>query len=192
MIAITALRLPDKPQRCTTDALHRLDDGRHVAQKKWNGWRCVIVWQKPTLQILSRYKTRTIPISKSAKQAITAMCLRAKTKGLVLDAEYMGMRSGARRESVVLLDVLYLEGVWQGSKPWNERDAMLQSLPVSAPIQLVENFYTDFAETYAHQQQDSESEGLVIKRLKSKLIGGIDGCKRNPHWFKVRYREDQV
>lgn len=41
---------------------------------------------------------------------------------------------------------------------------------------------------YLEQLQDPLSEGLVVRRADSVMIGGRDHCMKHPHCFKVKYR----
>ena len=197
-------RYPDDPRRISVEKLKTVEEtepaGSWLAQKKWDDWR------KPAYKINGVWTFK----SKHAKEAriipppdlvreLDALQLPDNT---ALDLGWVGRRDVYEtlngRNFLVLWDLLYWNDQWQGQVPYLQRWANLKTLvtlhkeKASIPtdrILLAETREKGFAEYFEEQKQDPLSEGIVLKRTISKLIGNASKAEDNPHWWKVKYRD---
>jgi hypothetical protein len=209
-------RFPDNPTRISAALLKRLDadaPGTWLAQPKYNGWRCVI-WSPgsaPGVEqqwvYASKYKTgpRAKPPPKELRKALEALFwpeTAGPPPGCAFDAEWMGPRGGTPH--FVLFDLVSFHE-WLGNMPFQDRYDWLADLYEQATtghsMGALDSLRRDplvklapcwrnpgLHDRYLEQLQDPLSEGLVLRRADSKLIGSFDGPADNPQWFKVKYK----
>lgn len=122
--------------------------------------------------------------------------------GTMLDGEWLERRTEIA-EGLIFWDVLLLNGEWQGDKPYRERMLALGGLTslwndgfrvedlgsLKEPFfSVVQRNWSDHKAYYARATQIPWVEGLVLKRLDSKLIGSTKDRAINPSWIKVKYK----
>jgi hypothetical protein len=125
------------------------------------------------------------------------------------NAEWVGPRCNSPHH-IVLRDLYEWEGEWMGHTMFVDRYAALAkvydelvsefgSIPERIrlsecwPSGLPENAtdgweYVSLRSRFLQQLQDPTSEGLVIRRFNSLLIGSTTKATENPHWFKIKAR----
>lgn len=198
-------RFPDDPNRISVDYLKELTDsspeGELYGQVKSDGWR------RPGYKVNGKwsfYAKRGIG-EEAAKQPPADLVAEMASMGwpdnIAFDMEWMGTRCKEQLKGVHhfrIFDLLYLDGVWQGKVPFRERYSKLRQLFLAAKqkaigptdrIVLVEARTKNLSEWFQEQKQDPLSEGLVVRRAGSGLIGDIRKNQTNPQWFKIKYRD---
>lgn len=117
--------------------------------------------------------------------------------GCAFDAELAGPRHAGMKHSLHLFDLLMLDGEWLGEAPFWERYERLRGLfsnqkPETSnqkpPVHLVPLYANPgLPDRFMEQLQDPLSEGLVIRRHDSLLIGNTRCCATHPHMFKLKH-----
>lgn len=179
-------RAPDKPYHVYPSYLETLEGKSYVAESKYDGFRAVVFIDSNEVLVYSRHFK---PIKVNPK--ILKMCKNLGfPPGTAIDAEWMGRRT-VHPECLYLLDMLYYDWQWQGNKILSERLRFFDNLKVSdlilRPRSVTSNFL-DFFESQIGDPKTSETEGIVLKHLNSKLIGNPHASRDNPMWCKVKWR----
>jgi ATP-dependent DNA ligase len=195
------VRYPDNPNLIDADFLARLDaqePGRWIAQVKYNGFRrlATLTGNEWTWQA----KHTSGPAAQKMPDPLIAdwLCFTAPLIGkhnVVIDCEWVGPRGGFPHQ-ICMFDLLEWDGQWLGKTPFVDRyaalakvyDELLKEVPgVPCRIALVQAWDNPgLVFRFMEQMQDERSEGLVIRRADSGLVGSHKECKDNPFWFKVR------
>jgi len=186
---------PDKPWQRKPNELASWDDGDYVCQQKCDGWRVQVIKSLDgAIHYYSRHdKSLTDDIEASLKQEMAAMLANAP-HGSQLDGEWLSRRSHSKlpgaQPHLVMFDVVRWDRRWLLRKPYQERLQLLQEVVVPADnISLPETAEPgSFVSFYEQQKSIPQSEGVVVKLLRSTLIGDRNESKKNPHWFKIKYR----
>lgn len=191
---------PDNPIETMLSTAIRIEaeePGCHVAEPKGDGWRSP-VYKAEDRFIRHSKKTNGV----EAKTPVPAVLMAELEslgfpKGTAFDAEWMGPRCTAHTHGkhwLILLDLLWYGGQWQGNIPYRERKANMTTLVnlhrnkmgIQAPnILIVPYVEKGFKQYYEEQKTKPLSEGIVLKRWDSTLKGGGD----NPAWLKIKYRQ---
>jgi ATP-dependent DNA ligase len=192
--------------RVSEDFLRKMQDekapGTWIAQPKYDGWR------RPAYKADGRWRfhakrgtgdeaKRTPPPDVAA--ALDALAL---PDGTALDAEWMGPRDIygklAGRNYLVVFDMPYHGGVWQGAVPFAERLASMTTLIALARakagkaaelVQVAPSADRGWHDYFAQQKQDPLTEGVVLKEACSLLVGDLQKARDNGGWYKVKYRD---
>lgn len=190
-------RWPDNPRRAYAEFLHEADksNDKWFAFKKWDGWR------RPAYNETDGWKfyAKATKGEEAAAQPPPDMVDELRSlnlpAGTALDQEWMGRRANSGNHLFVVLDMLYWKDKWMGDVPLIDRLFLVQqclSIAKSkgnAPRVVFAPFVTsDFCSYYEKQKGDPESEGVVIKRSNSKLVGGMHSCQDNLDWWKIKFR----
>ena len=139
-----------------------------IFERKFDGIRLLAFKQGPDVRLFSRNRLpQNIP---SVAEAIANLPVH----DAILDGEVTWDRSGAYH----VFDVLWLDGRDTMSLPLEERRALLNRLPLHAPLQRVVSL--DDPEPW--QRACSEGwEGVIAKRRDSRYEH-----RRSPHWLKMK------
>ncbi len=198
------IRYPDNPKPVSLDFLRKLDadpPGTWIGQPKLDGWRRVAWHGDGGWQYISKRES-------SGNRRPLPLDLQAEFEGLPwpdglgLDCEWMGPRQVAhiKGDSLHVFDLLMgpvtpgsTRSDWLGDMPFVDRYILLHSLMESGrqskQVRLVPAWANPgLVDRFMEQTQDPLSEGLVVRRADSKLIGALHRSAENPHWFKVKYR----
>jgi len=189
---------PDKPFDRLPDDIASWDDGEHVCQKKCDGWRFeVIKTLDGDIHYYSRHdKSLTDDIEYHLKQEMKATT-EMMPNGSQLDGEWMSRRACSKRPGaspgLTLFDVIRWDRRWLLRVPYEQRWERLQNIVVPTDnVRLVDCAEPgEFVAFYEKQKKIPTSEGIVVKHLQSTLVGDRKASKKNPRWFKVRYRGGQ-
>jgi ATP-dependent DNA ligase len=184
-------RYPDKPMRISLDELcePRYHDGTWVAQVKADGWRALPESdeQGQFPQIVSR-QNKVMAVSQEILDALGAVGVPPNS---TLDGEWMKFRAGST-ERLYLFDVMKLGGVWRGADTYEERRKWLYDVDWAATsglIQTPKETTTNILEFLLECMEDEDAEGIVLKKLTSRLQGKFNVCGVNPLWIKVKWRD---
>lgn len=196
-------RKPDNPTRDFEPFLHKLDGGfergNWIAQPKGDGWRRPGykedgVWSFYAKATMGEEARHTPPA-----KLINALLECGLPDGVALDMEWMGTRCTqytGGQHWFVIYDLLYVHHEWLGNEPLSARLDMLSGLfrkkKLPQTIILCPSTEEDFVEYFNAQKDNKLSEGIVCKRLNSKLLGRLPGTTsdcHNPDWRKVKYRD---
>jgi hypothetical protein len=202
------MRYPDNPQLIDTDFLERLDKdfaGTWFAQPKYNGFRRV-AWLAGDVWTWQAKHTAG-PAAKELPDDLLADWTEF-TKPLCgygpvgIDMEFMGPR-GQHPPGLCIFDLLMWGGKWLGGTKFVDRYAALSRVYVDL-LQTAKNGRRDelfsriellpcwsnpgLPVRFVEQLTDPRSEGLVIRRHDSGLIGSSSRPTNNPLWFKLKHQ----
>jgi hypothetical protein len=184
-----SLRFPDKPSHIYS--LKMIKEGEYVAQPKLDGWHSLIFREKGELVVLSRVM-KPLAISAGLRDALKLLPLE---DGTVLNAEWTCRREAWKEEGMWLFDMMYERGEWVGHLPIEERYAKVFEIYNGVrvdgarwPIHLIPGQTTGYAALYKSLIDDWKTEGIVLKRLGSKLVGDFHKSVDNPAMFKLKWR----
>ena len=170
----------DTPQPVTVAFLASLDrqpSGTWLCQPKLDGWRRLVRLSGGVVYSTPRRggtgDGRPLP-----PEIVRAVQDSPWLEGLGLDCEWVGPRRAGQPHSLHVFDLFsdqrFSERYVRLSLfPWPKKN--LRLVPCWGNHGMVERFY--------EQLQDPASEGLVVRRADSRLVGGV-----NPLWFKVKFR----
>lgn len=188
---------PDKPFERDPDELEVWDrTNNYICQQKVDGWRIVVILTEDGVEFISRHnKSRNKDIEEEIRQDSQKL-KEAFPVNTQIDAEWISRRSCSVKYNLpphlYVFDLMRHGSDWLLQKPYQERyetlKTGLETLQLSTISLPVEADPGHFAEFYEAQKQIKFSEGVVIKHKQSKLIADRKECKKNPLWFKVKYR----
>lgn len=192
--------------------IERRHPGKYCCEPKSDGWRRPLYLPKGSGGIwtpYSKYNVATPGKGAEAKMMPPTGLMKELQslgfpEGTAFDAEWMGPRcvkDTGGQHWFIIYDILYLDEQWQGDLPYRERKSMMTTIVNlhkakakaagidSSHILITDYVEEGFRECYEDQKPENNagcelSEGIVVKRWDSKLVGGGD----NPNWMKVRYR----
>jgi hypothetical protein len=200
-------RTPDNPISTTLAAAISIEQrrpGEYCFEPKGDGWRSPLylpyggTWTRH-----SKYSRGEQAKSTPPDDLMKELAGLEIPEGTAFDAEWMGPRcvkDTRGQHWFCIYDLLYLDGQWQGDLPYRERKSAMTTIlnlykakaeRAGKPHSRI--MITDFAEggllqMYNDQKPENAgnelSEGVVMKRWDSKLVGGGD----NKSWLKIRYR----
>jgi len=180
-------RYPDKPLEINSLSICR--DGEYLAQSKHDGWRCLIVMNEhDDIEFWSRQQKK-LPVSFDFTTAIANLPIPS---GSVLDGEWMKRRPNyTGPEMIYLFGVLWWGDKWMGRLPEIERWEMVQEIMRhnrSPLLRLPQTTTSGYEAFFEQTKKDPSSEGIVLKKLDSKLLGNLTDSKQNPLWYKYKWR----
>jgi len=198
------IRCPDKPYRVAQVALSDFDEeGSYIATIKYDGYRCIVDWDGKDVNFFSRRGTNSggpvaHPISEVLKERtlrfLSINKLRPNTR---LDCEWLHFRTVCE-PAIIVFGILYSNGKWLGQKPEMVRWEILKSLKYSQHVRLAKYTTSNYTELFESSRDRDlalgdeklwTTEGIVLKHVKSKLIGNPRRSNKNPLWFKVKWRD---
>jgi len=176
-------RFPDRLQHIYS--LRMIREGDFLCQTKHDGYYAVII-KDGDYKVLSRHN-KPLAVSPSMMEAVRSLDLK---DGTVLHGEWTGLRQADRSESIVLFSITYLAYEWLGTLTEEERFGFLTSLGMKPhpSIPIVENQITGYAQMYKRMVDDPRTEGVVLKKRTTKLIGDLRSSKDNPGFYKLKWR----
>ena len=194
------LRYPDKPERSHVTVLTMLDDGRHTAQSKLDGWRCMTVIEENSVSFMSR-SLRKLPVNEQVKAAVKRLVLDGYVQpGTVFDGEWLRRRPGYEgKECLYLFSPLVLNGQWVGHRRFGERWAWMTSLglPVDKltdklpqhDLLLPAWCETGLKSFYDRQVGVMRTEGVVVYSNDGQHHGNASRSLKVHDMVKVKWRE---
>lgn len=188
---------PDKPFERNPEDLDGWDaSNNYICQQKVDGWRMVIILTETGVEFVSRHNTlMTADIELHLKEE----CSKLKETfpvGTQIDSEWISRRSCSKqynlKPQLYVFDLIRLGAKWMHQTPYLERYTelceRLKPLGLEFVTLPVEAAPGHFSEFYEAQKSLLFSEGVVVKHKKSLLIADRKESKKNPQWFKVKYR----
>lgn len=191
------MRYPDNPTPISSDLLKQFDadpPGTWLAQPKLDGWRRIAVHDG------TQWRYHAKPHGAGAAIPAVEADLQDEFEalpwppGLGLDMEWVGPRHAGAAHSLHVFDMFQFGGAPGFEEPFEFRygalDAIWQTVQSKdARVHLVPVFANPgLLDRFLEQMQDPRSEGLVLRRADSTLIGKRNACATNPHVFKVKFK----
>ena len=185
------------------------EGGEWAYEFKWDGMR-VLVWvEGGRLRIVSRNGndvTRSFPELRGFGESLGDHQALFDGELVVFGADgipsfstlqhriHGGSPSAVRRlavaepASLVIFDLLHLDGTSLLSESYDDRRSSLETLPIGAAAWAVTPSFTDATGAAVLQASvDAGMEGVVAKRRSSPYRPG----RRSPDWIKVKYQRTQ-
>lgn len=197
------IRNPDKPIRTSQDMLKTFtQEGGYICTAKLDGWRCMVDWDGNEPSFHSRREVEKggptiLGVSPSVQEEMKKFLIDNKIPSNTrLDTEWMSQRTNGP-EQIHLIGLQYWDGHWIGNKIEEIRWAIISSFKYDDNIQIVNHTITNYEEFF-NQLKETDlkkpkeewwAEGVVLKHKNSKLIGDLKTCRKNPQWFKVKWRD---
>lgn len=201
-------RYPDKPVRMYSELLSDLESScDYIATQKLDGWRCVASINRGRATYQSRIN-KELPVS----EIITEGFKNLNIDNITFDSEWMKRRPDYDGpECLYVFGITHLDDTWIGH--WDEIDRFsmllqrilnLETVDFSRAESLIEMIeehnknhviripqftIKDYTQFFNRQRTQPETEGIVLKRRKSSLIGDINKNAKNFNWYKVKWRD---
>lgn len=196
---------PDKPIRTTEEFLHDLDVDEWSCEMKLDGYRMTSSKQNGIITNRSRHN-EILKVDDTIIEYLDGLLendseidtewinhSRIKTINTTLHVNLPLV------ECIGVHDVTWLNGKYLGNLKLTDRrncdlfkkipevkiDNILDNLKVFKIPMLSSGTIIDF---YNMQKDFKISEGIVIKKRNSKLIGNKSQSAKNPLWYKIKYR----
>ena len=197
-------RWPDDPNRITADFLKRLDGsyppGTFVGEKKWDDFRRPAY--KEGGQWTFHAKRNEFASRLPPPDLVRELETLDLSDGTALDMGWVGPRDVFKvlkgRNFFVAWDLIFWQGEWQGAVPFSQRHANLSTILGMAKakagnaaerILVATPVSGHLFKLFEEQKQDPLSEGIVVRKADSGLVGGWSGPTKNSAWFKAKYRD---
>jgi hypothetical protein len=192
-------RYPDDPGRITAAYLASLEQdypGVFLAQVKGDGWRRPAYIDGDITFYAKRGDGREAA-TQPPQDLVDEFAEMGWPDGIALDMEWMGPRVKEvmkGRHEFWVFDMVYHDHRWLGRRTgFEDRLKRLREiwagLRPSPRVKLLEPWDGDFVRHFEDQMTNPLSEGLVLRRKDSKLIGDLSSAKKNPGMMKVKYRD---
>lgn len=204
MLTSLRIRTPDKPVRTSQDSLAEFDrEDCYIATAKLDGYRCIIDWDGENVAFFSR---RDLDVGGPTQHQVCDSLIGEVKSFLLeneipantrLDSEWLAKRTSGP-EQIFIFGVQYWGGAWLGREIENVRWALVSSLKYNHPhVHLTEyarhnysEFFQRIKEKDIRQPEENwKVEGIVLKHVNSRLLGHLKTCKKNPRWYKVKWRD---
>lgn len=201
-------RWPDDPNRISAQYLAQLDQdppGTFIAQPKYDGWRRPAYLFPDGWRFFAKRGTGEEAAKQPPDDLVKEFASLNWPPGVALDMEWVGPRCkddllrryGSRDyNGFRIFDMLYMNGEWIGGMPFGERLRNLETIfslasggSVSERIFVAPWTDRGLVQFFEQSKQDPLLEGIVLKRAKSRLEGHPTSAKKNPQWFKVKWRD---
>jgi len=181
---------PCVPNRLQADnpRLEQIDNDPHwIAERKMNGWRCLVIRQESGDPVLwTRHKTLIefpVPDIRGSLAAMIPPCT-------IIDGEILEQRTKEVKGIFYAFDLLVAEDRLLTGRPWQERRKQLEeivrpngNIMLSKPVNVGKRRLYDLC------IHETGCEGIVLKHIKSLYPAGFKKCITNPFWIKVKKDE---
>ena len=191
------MRYPDLPQEIDMSYLERMDrepPGTYCAQSKLDGQRFTEEWKDGEWTFAAKNNPAKWPDDLTEEWVEFWRPVTSRFWQLRTDSEWTGPRQG--KPSIVwLFDLLSYKDKWLGDTPFPDRYSCLARMyfklmgnkPLGR-IRLLPVFTNPGLVDLFHQQLVNPlSEGIVIRRHDSGLVGGLNHPVVNPMWMKAKF-----
>jgi len=175
-------RYPDKPKEIFS--LSMVKSGEYLCQTKQDGFRCLILKDNDQIFFMSRHR-KPLPVSKILHAEVEKLQM---TNGTVFDSEWTSRREANKEEAIYLFSVVYHNYEWLGKKTEEERYNRLEIIKPTANIHIIESKYSDYDQHYKSTIYNWKTEGIVLKKKTTQLIGGLEKSYDNPGFLKAKWR----
>ena len=151
-----------------------------VFERKLDGIRLLAFKRGPDVRLLSRNRLLRNDSYGSVLRAVAEL----PRHNLILDGEALGVWGG-RNEAVAyhVFDVMWIDGTDLTNFPFDERRALLDSIPLQPPLCRVERL----TDERPWERACAEGwEGVIAKRRDAPYEH-----RRSPHWLKMKCEASQ-
>ena len=210
------LRYPDKPNKMFKDSLPKLEKhGWWIATQKMDGWRCLLT-RDSTGKLIEDFGDRSwarcksgdvyflsrrdldsggptnFPVCDEIVQAAEALEIPDQS---MLDMEWMKRRTiGECSERLYGIGPLWWDDKWLGRQTYEQRRNFIDEiisgkLNGDDPIQIPDHVSSGFEDFYEKQTEIPFTEGMVLARKDSKVVGDRSGCRVNKSLIKIKWRD---
>jgi len=198
--------LPELTPMLATAAPHAFDDDDFVFEPKWDGVRALAVCEEETV-LISRNRrdiTRTYPeLARVHERLVTTSAVvdgeivaldgqrpsfeRLQSRINLVNERDVARAAKAVPATLIVFDVLYLDGRRTTELPLHERKALLTDLVVPSERVMVSSPCVDGSGiALSEAARSSGLEGIVAKRRASPYRPG----KRTREWLKIKVVHD--
>jgi ATP-dependent DNA ligase len=197
---------PDKPIRTSDDFLIDLDVEEWSCEMKLDGYRMEISKHDGIIIARSRHN-EILKIDGSFIDYFNSLL----SEGSAIDTEWINhdrikaintvMKFNLPLvECIGIHDVTWLNGKYLGNISLKERRNcdIYKKLQTASMNNIIDNFKVfkipmlsddnTMIDFYNMQKSIKISEGIVIKKWNSKLVGNRSQSAKNPSWYKIKYR----
>jgi len=184
---------PCVPNRLQADnpRLESIDkDPLWIAERKMNGWRCLVIRQETGEPVLwTRHKTLIDFPVPEVRHDLAEMIPPCS----IIDGEILEQRTKELKGIFYAFDILLANDRLLTGRTWTERRKHLEQLvrPTEA-IMLSEPICVGKKRLYEIGIQEPGCEGIVLKNVKSLYTAGFRECLTNPLWIKVKKDEPHL
>lgn len=200
------MRYPDSPALISLDMLVKLDKdppGTWLAQTKIDGRRRMIYKDAGKYTWVAKNKGDSMPVPADLRDEFERL---PWPDGIGLDCEWFGPRDVKGEHKMYILDLLVLSGEWYGQHPYAKRcadlydilnphicgpDDMWMSMSRYPRIKHTVNARMDFVRLFEQEKRNPVSEGLVIRKATSTIIGNRTHSATNPEMLKVKFERSK-
>lgn len=198
------VRTPDKPHRIKQKSLSEFDkDGTYIATAKYDGYRCIVDWDGSEVACFSRRGSKQggpneHPIGSYLKEQLKKWLTENRiSPNTRFDGEWLRFRTKCE-PTIIIFGIQYSDGKWLGSEPESVRWELVKSFNYNTPgvmlAEFAESNYSTFFDSlkqrdYTVNEDDWKCEGIVLKHVRSTLIGRLNSSTKNPLWFKAKWRD---
>jgi ATP-dependent DNA ligase len=204
MLSTLRIRCPDTPWRIARDTLPEFDaDNNCIATVKYDGWRCIIDWDGQDVGFFSRRTPdkggpTILPVCESLKSEVLEWLQDNQVPPLTrFDSEWIARRTEGP-ERIRIFGIQYYDGKWIGRDSEDVRFTLIETMRYNQPHVLLVEYarenYTEFFKAIEQKygslpEKQQRAEGIVLKHVNSKLLGNIKVGKKNPQWYKIKWRD---
>lgn len=196
---------PDKPSRVGEDFFPEIDSS-YIAEVKSDGFRCEVGRFNDKLHFISRNNNEL-----EVSDELIAACASIPN-GCAVDTELIchtrikaiNKQFGLKiplMEKLMIFDVTWLDGDWIGRTHTLEQRRATQLFQsfVQGTLDSLANNDKVFRAPYVSGEMSKAlfesqkiyliSEGIVVKKLRSKCIGSRTTSQDSPDWLKIKHRD---
>jgi DNA ligase D-like protein (predicted ligase) len=150
-----------------------------IFERKFDGIRLLAYKRRRDVTLYSRNRL----VQNDAYPSIVSAVAALPPRDLILDGEATGVWGKPGKVAYHVFDVLWIDGRDVTRLPMEDRRALLQRLPLAAPMQRV----TEISGAAPWERACAEGwEGVIAKRRGSPYEP-----RRSPHWLKMKCEATQ-
>ena len=171
------------------------DDPAWAFEIKWDGYRALAFVGPDGTELRSRSgrdMTSSYPTLADLRRATLAEEVILDGEVVVLDdqgrAVFQDLQTGRGAVTLVVFDVLYVDGTWLLDVPWSERRALMDQLlsPDGPPRVIAPDDVRGQGRALFGAIATRGGEGIVAKRIAGTYQAG----RRSPDWRKIKVRHE--
>jgi len=171
------------------------DDPDWAFEIKWDGYRCLAMVDSDGTELRSRSGrdiTASYPRLGDLRRAVDVQEAVLDGEIVVLDdagrSVFQDLQSGRGQVTLVVFDLLHVDGTWIMDRPWSERRERLRAVlgdEPTAPLLLSDEVAGRGRDLF-EAVRGHEGEGIVAKRTSSRYDPG----GRTRDWRKIKVRRE--
>jgi ATP-dependent DNA ligase len=188
---------PDKPYMRAPQELDEWQkSGEYVCEAKMDGWRIILLFEEDGVHAVTRRGNEQYSAEVNADFHWDLQALRGCVPvGSQLDAEWCKRRCVelGLPPRLYVFDSMRWDGEWLINAPLSRRQSLVMDAMrgFEGDVRFIERAPSErpWSEFYESLTKRPETEGVVVKALRSKLVADRRRSHKNSSWFKVKYRE---